>query len=51
MSPDEYELNAIFNEEEGDCGWDEERMGDENEDPPSDDGYEDDHPGLYGSEW
>lgn len=27
MSPDEFELMAIFNEEEGDCGFDEERMG------------------------
>ena len=50
MSPDEYyELNNVHIDEQvdGDCGWDEERMGDENEDPP----YEDDHPGLYGSEW
>ena len=48
MSPDEYyELNYVHIDEQddGDCGWDEERMGDE--DMP----YDDDHDGLYGSEW
>ena len=50
MSPDEYyELNNVHIDEQmdgdGDCGWDEERMGDQ--DSP----YDDDHEGLYGSEW
>jgi hypothetical protein len=50
MSPDEYyELNNVHIDEQvdNDCGFDEERMGDE--DMPSDYGY--DHEGLYGSEW
>ena len=48
MTPDEYyELNNVHIDEQmdNDCGFDEERMGDE--DCP----YEDDHQGLYGSEW
>ena len=48
MSPDEYyELNNVHIDEqyEGDCDFDEERMGDQ--DSP----YDDDHEGLYGSEW
>ena len=47
MSPDEYyELTTHIDEQmDNDCGFDEERMGDE--DLP----YDDDHYGLYGSEW